>query len=439
MMAELTGAVRTAAMPFNPGDEAITIAPLVGDARIVLLGEATHGTHEFYRARAELTRYLVATAGFNAVAVEGDWPDCHRVSQWLAGRGTDAAAEDALGDFTRFPRWMWRNRDVVWLLDWLRQHNRHRAARDQVGFYGLDLYSLHRSIERVIGYLRGVDPAAAARARSRYGCFDVFGQDPQSYGHIARFDLSRSCREEVIAQLVELRHRAVEYLSRNGLIAADDYFAAEQNARVVKGAEAYYRAMFGSATASWNLRDEHMMATLGAVINHLRSRGSEPRVVVWAHNSHVGDARATRMGREGELNIGQLAREAHRGQVYVIGFTTHTGTVTAATDWDAPAELMRVAPSLEGSYERLFHETRLGTFVLDLHQPAVQALTTPRLERAIGVVYRQQSERRSHYFEASLTRQFDAVVHYDDSRAVEPLERWSRHDVDSPETFPTGV
>ena len=432
-------AIRAAAIPFNRGDEAATLAPLVGNARVVLLGEATHGTQEFYRARSALTQHLIATAGFNVVAVEGDWPDCHRATRWIQNRSTDGSAEEALDDFTRFPRWMWRNREVVGLLEWLRTYNSHHPDREPIGFFGLDLYSLHRSIDAVLRYLGNVDPGAADRARSRYGCFDVFGQDPQSYGFATTFHVVPSCREEVVAQLVDLRRNAFAYLARNGWIAADDYFAAEQNARVVQGAEAYYRAMFGSAATSWNLRDQHMMATLVALIDRVRHRGAEPRVVVWAHNSHIGDARATRMGAEGEINIGQLARDAYGQAVCSIGFTTHAGTVTAAPDWGAPAELMRVSPSLEESYERLFHDVRLGCFALDLRRPDVAALDTPRLERAIGVVYRRASERRSHYFEASLPRQFDAVVHYDDTHAVEPLERWSRHEVDWPETFPTGV
>jgi len=287
--------------------------------------------------------------------------------------------------------------------------------------------------------LRTVDPPAADRARARYACFDVFGQEPQAYGYATTLQLAASCRDEVVAQLLELRRSAAEYVSRDGYLAADDYFAAEQNARVVKDAEAYYRAMFGQAAQAWNLRDQHMMATLAALLDHRTRLSGRARAVVWAHNSHVGDARATRMGDEGEWNLGQLAREAFGGDVCIIGFTTHTGTVTAASNWDEPAELMTVAPSLPGSYERLFHDAGLECCALDLRRDIGSVLAPRRLERAIGVVYRKDSELRSHYFDASLPRQFDLVVHVDETRAVEPLERWSRYEVDLPETFPTGV
>ncbi len=276
-------------------------------------------------------------------------------------------------------------------------------------------------------------------ARQRYGCFDVFGQDTQAYGYATALGLERSCEEGVVAQLVELQRKAADYASRDGRIAADDYFAAEQNARVVTDAEAYYRAMYRGGAASWNLRDEHMASTLSALLGHLTRMNGVARAVVWAHNSHLGDARATHMGAQGERNVGQLVRERYGSIARSIGFTTHAGSVTAAMNWDEPADLMTVRPSLPGSYERLFHDTGLRSFALDLRGPIAATLMAPRLERAIGVVYRADTERRSHYFTASLPRQFDIVIHCDETRAVEPLERWSRHDVDLPETWPTGV
>ena len=430
--------IRAAAIALPAG----TLGPildLVGDARLVLIGEATHGTHEFYRTRAELTQELIANRGFNVVAVEADWPDAFRANRWVRGGASDATAQEALAEFERFPRWMWRNADVVDFLTWLRQHNSERPAREQVGFYGLDLYSLHRSIDAVLRYLRIVDPASEARAKHRYACFDPFGVDTQAYGYATAFGLERSCEQAVIGQLVELQRKAADYASRDGRIAAEDYFAAEQNARVVRDAEAYYRAMFGDAAASWNLRDRHMMATLQALMDHVTRMNGVARAVVWAHNSHLGDARATQMAALGELNVGQLAREAFGGAVRSIGFTTHTGSVTAALNWDDPPGLMAVRPSLAGSYERLFHDTGLESFALDLRGPVAGALRTPRLERAIGVVYRPDSERQSHYFTARLAAQFDVIVHFDRTRAVQPLERWSRHEIDLPETWPTGV
>ncbi len=410
------------------------------NASLVLIGEATHGTHEFYRIRADLTRALIQRRGFEVVAVEADWPDAYRANRWVRLLGEDDTAEAALADFTRFPRWMWRNRDVVRFLRWLRAENAERPVDARVGFYGLDLYSLHRSIARVIEYLDKVDPGAAQRARRGYACFDVFGEDVQLYGYAASLNLERSCEDEVIQQLVELRRRAAEYATRDGRIAADEYFVAEQNARVVRNAETYYRAMFRGGAESWNVRDRHMMTALEALLAHA-GRSSQPaRAVVWAHNSHLGDARATSMADIGELNLGELARQRFGTSCVAIGMTTHDGDVTAAHEWDEPAALRSVRPSLAGSYERLFHETGVPSFLLRLSTPELaSALAGPRPERAIGVIYRPETERASHYFSARLPKQFDLVVHVDRTRALEPLEKWSRHEIDLPETYPTGV
>ena len=417
------------------GFEALVNA--IGEARVVLIGEASHGTHEFYRTRAELTRELIARRGFNVIAVEADWPDAYRVNRWVRGASDDSSAEQALGDFVRFPRWMWRNTDVVEFTAWLRERNLRTPEAERVGFYGLDLYSLHRSIEAVLAYLAKVDPEDARRARERYSCFEMFGGDPQAYGYASTRGFSADCEDEVTAQLVDLRRRALDYANRDGRIAADEYFFAEQNARLVANAETYYRAMFGSHVQSWNVRDRHMMETLESLVQHT---GRESKAVVWAHNSHLGDARATQMASSGELNLGQLVRERFNGEAFLIGFTTHTGTVTAARNWDDPAERRHVRPSLPGSYEHLFHETDISQFLLLLRDgPARQALWTERLERAIGVIYRPESERVSHYFRARLPQQFDAVLHIDRTTALEPLERWAVEEADLPETYPSGV
>jgi erythromycin esterase-like protein len=407
---------------------------------LVLIGEATHGTHEFYRIRADLTRALIERRGFTCVAAEADWPDAYRAHRWVRLLGDDQTAEEALADFTRFPLWMWRNREVVRFLRWLRAQNADRPADARVGFYGLDLYSLHRSMARVLEYLDKIDPPAAAQARRGYACFDVFGDDVQLYGYAASLSLERSCEDEVVDQLVQLRRRAAEYAARDGRIAADEYFAAEQNARVVCDAEAYYRAMFRGGAESWNLRDRHMMATLDALLDHARRQGRPARAVVWAHNSHLGDARATSLSQRGELNLGQLARERYGDACCAVGMTTHDGEVTAAHEWEEPAALRSVRPSLSRSYERLFHETGVATFLLRLStSDLARALAGPRLERAIGVLYRPETERASHYFSARLPQQFDLLVHVDRTRALEPLEKWGRHEVDLPETYPTGV
>jgi erythromycin esterase-like protein len=433
--------VRREALWFEPTVDGMgALLDAIGDARLVLVGEATHGTHEFYRTRAALTKALIARKHFNLVAVEADWPDAYRVNRWVRHAAAESDAETALGDFTRFPRWMWRNRDVVAFIEWLRIHNASQPAASQVGFYGLDLYSLHASIDAVLTYLQKVDPPGAERARYRYGCFEDFGEDTQAYGYAANFGLSRSCENDVVAQLLELRRRATDYASRDGRIAADEYFFAEQNARLVRNAEEYYRAMFGGRVESWNLRDTHMMETLDALRAQVEQTSGSARAVVWAHNSHLGDARATDMGEIGELNLGQLVRQTHGAQAFLVGFTTHTGTVTAASNWDDPAQRKRVRPSMPGSYERLFHEAGVERLLLLLREGSIRdALREDRLERAIGVIYRPESERLSHYFRARLPEQFDAVLHIDQTTALEPLERWAHDDVDVPETYPTGI
>jgi len=440
-MGEPLDAIRHAAHWFEYGRDGVhSIVEAIGDAEVVLIGEASHGTHEFYRVRADITEALIRHRGFNVVAAEADWPDAYRVNRWVRGASADPDASTALGDFTRFPRWMWRNDVVVDFLTWLREENERRDAAARVGFYGLDLYSLHTSVEAVLRYLTKVDPEAARRARQRYACFESFAEDSQAYGYATAVGLSQSCENDVVAQLVELRRRATEYAGRDGHVAADEYFFAEQNARLVRNAEEYYRAMFGGRVESWNLRDTHMMETLDALCDWVTRQAGKTRAVVWAHNSHLGDARATQMGQWGELNLGQLVREKYRDRACLIGFTTHTGSVTAARDWDAAVEQRRVRHSMEGSYERLFHDTGLERFFLRLRdEPIHELLSVSRLERAIGVIYAPETERASHYFRAHVSRQFDVVIHIDETRALTPLERWARHEEDMPETYPTGV
>lgn len=434
-------ALRQSVRPLTgaPGDYD-TILELIGDAHFVLLGEASHGTHEFYRERARITQRLIEEKGFVAVAVEADWPDAYRVNRYVRGIGEDRTAEEALSGFTRFPAWMWRNAVVQDFVAWLRNFN---DGRPKAGFYGLDLYSLYTSIEAVIGYLDHVDPEAAGRARARYGCLEEFAPEPQRYGFATGMGGSEPCEDEAVAQLVELHRRASDYAGRNGDRAADEYFYAEQNARLVKNAEEYYRAMYRGRQSTWNLRDRHMADTLHALAGHIEKQtGQEARIVVWAHNSHLGDARATERAEQGELNVGQLVRERYGQNAFLIGFSTYTGAVTAASDWDRPAEHKRVRPALSGSYEALLHDVGIPNFLLPLrgNDAAVKALDEPRLERAIGVIYRPDTERWSHYFYARLPAQFDAVLHFDRTSAVRPLEPgpgWSHEE--PPETYPTGL
>jgi erythromycin esterase-like protein len=438
----LIEAVRTAAQPLRgAADDYDSLLEFIGDARFVLIGEASHGTHEFYRERAQITKRLIREKGFDAVAVEADWPDAYRVNRYVRGRGDDAEAIDAMEGFKRFPTWMWRNADVLDFVGWLRNHNdSKRPGQAKVGFYGLDLYSLHASMEAVVAYLDKVDPQAANRARQRYACFDMYGEDAQAYGHATGVHLGHSCENEVITQLVELRRNAAEYAHNDGRLVDDDLFYAEENARLVRDAEHYYRTMYRGEVSSWNLRDRHMAETLESLVGFLGRGGSAAKVIVWAHNSHLGDARATQMGARGEWNLGQLVRQRYAHDAVLVGCTTYEGTVTAASDWDVPAERIRVRPALPGSYETLFHDTDLERFLLLLRGHRVAGLGGPRLERAIGVIYRPETERISHYFHASLPVQFDAVLHFDRTRAVEPLERsalWQKGDM--PETFPSGV
>lgn len=434
--------VRAAACPLPGAKHFDRIVSWIGDASVVLLGESTHGTHDFYAARAALTRKLIEERGFSAVAIEGDWPDALRVNRYVQGAESAQDANRVLSGFARFPTWMWRNTAVAEFVAWLHERNVTRPREQRAGFYGLDLYSLHASIRAVVDYLDKVSPEAARAARESYSCFDHFGENTESYGWTTGKIGGQSCEEAVARQLVTLREQRGALLLASGSEGADEFFYAEQNARLALNAERYYRTMFHGRTESWNLRDQHMADTLEELLRHLRGRGQAPKVVVWAHNSHIGDARATQMGDGGELNLGQLVREKHGDASRLLGFTTYMGTVIAASDWGGTAEIKRVQPALAGSYEELFHATGVSRFFLPLTGggAARTMLQQRRLERAIGVIYRPDTERWSHYFDANLADQFDAVIHFDETRAVEPLERVSEWDeAEAPETFPSGV
>lgn len=435
--------LRDGARPLAGWDDEAAALSEISDASIVLLGESTHGTHDFYDARARLTRLLIEKHGFSAVAIEGDWPDAHHVHRYVQlAEGAESPAE-ALAGFERFPTWMWRNTSVAEFAAWLRGYNASaRRPGERVGFYGLDLYSLHASMREVVSYLEERDPAAARAARERYGCFDQFGSTSDTYAWAAARMGDENCEGAVARQLASLHQRRAELIRRDGMVAVDEFFQAAQNARLARNAEHYYRTMFRGDVSSWNVRDEHMAETLDELLAHLPRRGQPAKVVVWAHNSHVGDARATEMGDQGELNLGQLVRETHGRQAALIGFTTYEGTVIAASEWGGAAELKRVRPALPGSYEHLFHRMDLPRFFIRMQPgtPTHDVLDARRLERAIGVVYRPEAERRSHYFNARITGQFDAVFHFDETRAVEPLDpvqRVARREL--PETFPSGV
>jgi erythromycin esterase-like protein len=415
------------------------ILELARSAHVVLIGEASHGTQEFYATRADITKRLFVEFGFQAVAVEADWPDAYRVNRWVRGATSDRSADDALSGFERFPRWMWRNTIVQNFIEWLRDYNRRSA--NPAGFYGLDLYSLHASRRAVIDYLEKVDPAAARDARERYSCFDHF-HDPQDYGYHTSLGISDTCKSDVVQQLLALQKKAAEYRSQDGIAAEDEFFFAQQNATLVKNAEEYYRAMFAGRVSSWNLRDQHMFQTLQSLLEHLGRSGAAAKVVVWAHNSHLGDARATEMARWGELNVGQLVRQHYGDDAVSIGFTTYTGTVRAADNWGEAGRIMNVRPGIRKSYEDLFHGQKEQAFLVPIRGYSENAalLSSPRLERAIGVIYRPETERTSHYFEARLADQFDAVIHIDETHALEPIDRGVElMPEEAPETYPSGI
>ncbi|HLM02560.1 MAG TPA: erythromycin esterase family protein [Pyrinomonadaceae bacterium] len=424
-----TAVIRQYAHPLTgAGADYDPLMKTIGDARFVLLGEATHGTHEFYRERAKLTRRLIEEKGFSGVVLEADWTDAFRVNEFVLGAQTskDKTAEQSLAGFTRFPLWMWRNRDFRELVAAVRAHNDTRASNlEKVGVYGMDIYGFAESLDAVIQYLGSVgDKAAAARAKQRYNCFRNYREQPERYGLDAAENARRSCEKAAAEQFQEMESRFSKWLAGEKRRRNDPLFSAYQNARVVKNAEAYYRLSYNRSFSTWNLRDSHMSETLLALARYLDALGdTKSKLVVWAHNTHQGDARMTEMGEAGELNVGHLMRQATGESSILVGFTTYTGKVTAAAQWGAEGRTMQVRPALEGSYSKLFHDAVGGNFLLIFrgNEPLAEELARTRLERAIGVVYLPKTERQSHYFEARMSRQFDAVIHFDVTSAVKPL------------------
>jgi protein-L-isoaspartate(D-aspartate) O-methyltransferase len=430
---KLVKKIASAAESFDSIDKA-DLGPLlnrIGDARLVLLGEASHGTSEFYRMRERISRELIVKKGFRFVAIEGDWPDAARVDHYVRHLEYPASEWTAFG---RFPTWMWRNNEVRAFVDWLREYNATIKQEKRVAFHGLDLYSLYVSIRSVLDYLDKVDPGAAKIARQRYGCLTPWQGDPATYGHAALTGAYRTCEQHVAHALKDLLEKRLVYTGSDG----ERFFDAVQNARLVANAERYYRIMYYGSRASWNLRDEHMFATLK---NLLTFYGPASKAIVWAHNSHVGDSAATEMASRGEHNIGHLCRQEFSDDAYLVGFGTNSGTVAAASDWDGPMEIKTVQPALPKSYERLCHATGHSSFALGLRNRAditgVQDLSKPQLERAIGVIYRPETERASHYFQAVLPWQFDEYIWFDKTRSVSPFDTSELAGL--PDTYPFGV
>lgn len=399
-------------------------------AKIILLGEASHGTAEFYQARAAITRSLIEHHGFNIVAVEADWPDAERIDRYVRHR--EPRAYDA-ESFVRFPEWMWRNAQFEPFVSWLRVHNEGVAPRKRVEFRGLDIYSLHGSINVVLNYLESIDPEEAARARERYACLTPWQERPACYAGAIRSGVQEECESAVVAQLQRLLERELDYSAHDG----EEFFDAAQNARIVATAEHYYRAMYRSSNDSWNLRDRHMFETLQSLMAHR----PKAKAVVWAHNSHVGNAAATAMGWDGQFNIGELVRVAYGGDAMIVGFGTDRGTVGAADDWDGPMRIKPVNPSRPDSYERVFRQVGLPRSLTDLRggrtRSVRDALSERRLERAIGVIYRPETEFYSHYFEAILPEQFDCYIWFEETKAVTAISASRPQGV--PETYPFGL
>jgi erythromycin esterase-like protein len=432
---ELPELIRAAAEPLPDIDDDRFAAffDRYGDARVVCLGEASHGTSEFYRARAEISKRLIAHHGFTIVAVEADWPDAATIDRYVRHREPGEGERRA---FERFPTWMWRNREVDGFIRWLRRHNRGRDYEHMAGFYGLDLYNMSMSMRAVIDFLEEEDPEAAQVAKTRYGCLEPWADDPQRYGAMSLYEGYARCAVPARQMLMELMQREFDCLSEE----CDEWLDAAANARVVKNAEAYYRVMYEGAAESWNLRDTHMFETLTQLLD---AKGSKSKAIVWAHNSHIGNAAFTEMGQvRGELNIGQLVKERFDAKARLIGFGTHTGTVAAADDWDEPMKVKAVNPSMPESYERMSHDSRLQRFLLDLRAEEIgrdirESLMEPRLERFIGVINRPDTERWSHYSSCILPRQYDGWVWFDETRAVSPLPGEQRPGDE--ETYPFGL
>ncbi|KAI0335983.1 hypothetical protein GY45DRAFT_1316007 [Cubamyces sp. BRFM 1775] len=450
----------------------------IGDAQVVLIGDGSHGTYEFYAHRANLTQRLIEEKGFTAIAVEADWPDAFRINRYIHGGALGDStkiknARDSLAEFERFPKWMWKNEVMPPFIAYLKQHNERilnetNDPSETVSFYGMDLYSLHRSAQQVIEYLEKVDPEGAKAARKRYNCFERFGEDTMRYAYETQFGLKKDCHREVIENLKNLlvnRHKILEHeLGRdaNGH-PHEEQFVAEMNALVVKDAEEYYRTMMTEDVLSWNLRDEHFARTVASIAQFLAPSDSGPgraKIVVWAHNSHIGDARATDMGRRrGEINIGQRCREIFGDdKVFNIGFLTNRGTVTASHNWDEPPYLQRMNPPIDNSLEAIFDKwADMDTFIvthkiitddkgktkkIKVSEELSDFLDRPRYQRFIGVIYRRLTEVPSHYSKCSAAKQFDCIAHVRESRGIEPLESentWKGQKAEADLTFPFGV
>ncbi|MCD6045244.1 MAG: Protein-L-isoaspartate O-methyltransferase [Gammaproteobacteria bacterium] len=433
-------------IPFDAKKESgyPVLADLIGDARIVLLGEASHGTLEFYQTRMALSQYLIQKKGFQAIAIEGNWTSVYPIHRYCQGQGRAEDAIKTLMHFKRFPAWMWCNRAMLPFIQQLRHYNEHCThPSDKVSFYGLDLYCLHESAQAVIDYLQQYNPIAAKKATERYACFDHAHTDPELYSYLTEKCLRKSCLHEVTLQLLETYRILYQNLNLEmDLSEKEKQFYITQNARVVKNAEQYYRAMFEPYHVTWNIRDQHMADTLHNILSHVETLTNKPaKIIIWAHNSHVGDARATEMTERKEINLGQLVKERFNMNSFSLGFSTAIGTVTAARGWNGRTEYKSINPPIQGSYEWFFHQLKEKNFLLNLRKEdaLTHLLQSPQLQRAIGVVYRPETERLSHYYFSHLPYQFDALIHFDKTHALKPLNHQIQYPTEElPETYPEG-
>jgi erythromycin esterase-like protein len=435
-MSQAAKGLQSLATPLATADDLGPLLDRIGDSRFVLLGEASHGTSEFYTWRAELTKRLIAERGFTIIGVEGDWPDCYRVNRYVKSRADSGeSAEAVLHAFDRWPTWMWANRDIAEFAEWLRDFNDRRVDSAKAGFYGLDVYSLWDSMHEVIDYLNRVDPSAVPAARRAYNCFEPYAEDEQAYARATAL-VPTSCEEEAVAVLAKLRSNAASY----GEDGKEGFFVAEQNALVARNAERYYRAMVRGGPSSWNVRDHHMVETLERLIAH---HGPTCKAVVWEHNAHVGDARFTDMARNGMVNVGQLVRQQHGQEgVVIVGFGTHRGTVIAAAEWGEPMERMRVPAAQAGSFEDMLADAAVGDSLIifeDAENGGVPGLEKPIDHRAIGVVYDPNHERWGNYVPTIVPGRYDAFIYIEETRALDPLHMPVRVDGDAPETYPSGM
>jgi erythromycin esterase-like protein len=432
--AELRQQLKKITRPLRGPEDLDPLLEQIGDAHYVLLGEASHGTADYYDWRATLSKRLITEKGFSFLAVEGGWPDCYQINRYVKGLpDSGESARDVLYNFRRWPTWMWANEEIVHLMDWLRRHNDRLPTEQKVGFYGLDVYSLWDSLYAVVTYLHKVDPAALTAALKAFRCFEPYGEDVQDYAR-ATVMVPESCEDDVVNLLRRLRTRAPEYRADG----REAYFQAEQNALVLKNAEAYYRAMVHGGPESWNIRDRHMAETLDRLMHH---HGARAKAIVWEHNTHIGDARFTDMADEGMVNVGQLVRERHAEEgVVLIGFGSYKGSVIAGRSWDAPLEKMRVPPARPGSWEQILHELSADNRLLLLTQASqTREMVQPRGHRAIGVVYHSEYERLGNYVPTVLPRRYDAFLYLDETEALHPLRVRAVEEGEVPETYPTGV